>query len=258
MSSILKRVFFYPYSWRFLILNKIRKWSCGYSRPHYYHCIQEAAELAAGLSIPRISILEFGVAGGNGLVEIERICRRMSTKYKIEFEIYGFDTGGGLPRPVDYRDLPYQWQEGFFDMDRAALEKRLSASTLVIGNVKDTVPKFFSMYNPAPIGCIMFDLDYYSSTKDAFAIFEHGEAGHYLPRVQCYFDDVATIESVGVRLAIREFNDEQNGKKIEHSIDKTFHPNRDLAGWRIYEYHDFFHPQYCTPLKKDDQLPLRA
>jgi hypothetical protein len=41
-------------------------------RPPYGHCMLHAAILARKLGHPRISCIEFGVAGGNGLVAMER------------------------------------------------------------------------------------------------------------------------------------------------------------------------------------------
>ena len=88
----------------------------------------QGARLAKLLGIPRISVLEFGVAGGNGLVVIEQHARWIQRELGVGLEIYGFDTGEGLPEPVDYRDLPYGWKAGFFKMDRAVLDRRLQSS----------------------------------------------------------------------------------------------------------------------------------
>src|SRR5215470_500045 len=41
-------------------------------RPYYGHCLLHAAILARKLGHQRISAVEFGVAGGNGLVVLER------------------------------------------------------------------------------------------------------------------------------------------------------------------------------------------
>ena len=43
----------------------------------------------------------------------------------VQIDIYGFDTGQGLSKPVDYRDLPYHWKEGFFPMKKNDLLKKL-------------------------------------------------------------------------------------------------------------------------------------
>ena len=37
-------------------------------RPHYLYCIYNAAILAQRLGLGKISIIEFGVAGGNGIL----------------------------------------------------------------------------------------------------------------------------------------------------------------------------------------------
>lgn len=107
-----------------------------------------AARLAKLLAVPRISVIEFGVAGGNGLVVIEQHARWIQRELGVELQIYGFDSGEGLPEPLDYRDLPFAWKAGFFKMDRPALERRLEVSQLVIGNVCDTTQTFFDQYNP--------------------------------------------------------------------------------------------------------------
>ena len=83
----------YPHSIRFFIFHRIRKFVIGYSRGHYYYCLSEATLLAHQLSIRKISVIEFGVAGGNGLIEIEKICQKLTRKYGVEFDIFGFDSG---------------------------------------------------------------------------------------------------------------------------------------------------------------------
>src|ERR1700730_2552995 len=95
------------------------------SRPHYGYCLYHAAKLAVKLGYRKISAVEFGVAGGNGLITLEHHAEQVSEILPIEIEVYGFDTGEGLPRPIDYRDLPYHWKEGFYKMDVKALEATL-------------------------------------------------------------------------------------------------------------------------------------
>ena len=55
-------------------------------------------------------------------------------------------------------------------MDVEKLTNKLEKAQLVIGDIKNTTRNFYRKYNPAPIGCIFFDLDYYSSTLDGFNI----------------------------------------------------------------------------------------
>ena len=96
----------------------------------------------------------------------------MTRELGVEFQIYGFDGGEGLPPLTDYRDLPFLRHAEFFSMDQDALRRRLTMAQLVIGSVRQTCEDFFARHDPAPIGCIFWDLDLYSSTLDAFQIFQ--------------------------------------------------------------------------------------
>lgn len=218
-------------------------------RPHYAYCVYHSAILAKKLGYERISILEFGVAGGNGLVNLEYHAEQVSNLVGINIEIYGFDTGEGLPKPIDYRDLPYHWQESFFKMDIPALKARIKNATLILGDVRETIQNFFKKYNPAPIAAILYDLDYYSSTVATLNMFEEDEK-FFLPRIYCYLDDVTGSEIslynnyTGVRLAINEFNQNHEKKKFSrayHLIDREI-----IKEWynRIYIYHNFEHSKY--------------
>jgi hypothetical protein len=65
-----------------------------------------------------------------------------------------------------------------------------------MGNIKDTCRDFFAKREPAPIGCIFHDLDFFSSTKDAFTLFEADHA-HFLPRIFIYLDDINGANTFG-------------------------------------------------------------
>ena len=110
------------------------------NRPHYGFCAYHACRLATKLGHDSVSLIEFGVASGNGLVNLEMHAEELEERFDIHVEVYGFDTGEGLPEPRDYRDCPYLWKGGHFEMDIEALESRIQRSELVLGDVKDTVP----------------------------------------------------------------------------------------------------------------------
>jgi hypothetical protein len=234
-------------------------------RPHYGYCVYQAARLAKSLHLPKISVLEFGVAGGNGLAELERVAREVERQFAVEIEIYGFDNGTGLPPPVDYRDLPYVWRPGFYRMDVNALRGRLKKARLVLGDVSDTVQDFVRAHSPAPIGAVFIDLDFYSSTRDALKIFDAASTC-MLPRVFCYFDDVISCEDtffsdrVGELLAIREYNETHSTRQLAR-IAGFPHSRAIPAQWndQIYVHHSFDHPDYTTYVHpdRDRQLPLR-
>ena len=152
-----------------------------------------AVKLAKKLDLKSISVIEFGCFGGNGLISLEFFARKLSKKYNIKIEIYGFDTGTGLPSPKSYKDLKYVWKKNDFAMHEESPVKNLKNSKIIFGDVKKTIKTFINDYKPAPIGAIYHDMDFYSSTWDSFQIFKEPPK-HFLPRVFNYFDDIVGNE----------------------------------------------------------------
>jgi hypothetical protein len=236
-----------------------------FSRPAYAYGVQQGAYLASRLGLPAISVIEFGVAGGRGLVALEEIARLASRAYGVKIEVYGFDRAVGLPKTADFRDLPYTWEEGFFEMDVDELRSRLTEARLVLGDIADTVPTFVDTHDPAPVAFVSIDLDYYSSTVDALRIFDVPES-RVLPRVLCYFDDlvgedhVLQNDLVGEALAINEFNLDRKECKVLPVTGLS--AKRVLpADWNdsMLAMHRFDHPNYDTyvgPPKHEQQLVL--
>jgi len=230
-------------------------------KPNYAFCMYESALLAKALGFSKISVIEFGVAKGISLLTVEKHADEITKELGVQFEIYGFDAEVGLPPSSDYRDLCYLWKEGFYKMDRKKLESKLKSAKLVIGDIKDTCTTFFEKYNPAPLGCVLIDLDYYSSTKNSFSIF-NSTPENYLPRIHCYFDDIVlTNEFVGELCAINEFNKEHKSKKIA-KIYGLYTTRKILRPWneQIFCLHDFEHPKYndfINKAKPDDDLPIK-
>lgn len=234
-------------------------------RAHYGHCLLQAALLARKLGHSRFSAVEFGVAGGNGLMALEAHAEYVTRETGVEVSIYGFDTGRGMPPPRDYRDLPYLWQAGYFQMEPDELKKRLTRAKLILGPVEETVANFCRNEKPPPIGFIAFDLDYYSSTVAALKIFEQEDV-YLLPRVVCYVDDMvgdvdwAYNEFTGELLAVREFNDTHKDIKIAPVQGLRFSGQRLPQLWheQIFVAHLFKHADYCRPISALTQLPLAA
>ena len=220
-------------------------------RPHYAFGVYSAAQLAKALGLPGISVAEFGVAGGRGLVELERTAGEISRALGFRIDVFGFDLATGMPQATDYRDLPYVWAKGFYTMDVERLKSRLTTAQLIVGDVAQTVPEWAARPDMLPIGFIAFDLDYYSSTVQALRVFD-GPAQNRLPRVYCYFDDVIWPERachneyVGELLAIREFNDAHPDHKL-CPIHLFRHTRRNPLPWndQMYVMHDFAHHLYC-------------
>jgi hypothetical protein len=218
-------------------------------RPNYTYCVYYAALLAKRLKHKSVSIIEFGVATGKGLLFLESIAERISKEIKINIEIYGFDLGSGLSAPKDYKDLPYWFQSGFYKMNKNNLKKKLKFSKLIIGDVNKTVNNFLKNYKHAPIGAIFNDLDYYSSTTNSFKIFNSSNFKKYLPRIFLYFDDTVGTELEmyndfsGELLAIKEFNFKNKNKKITQNQNLISTSNEKWR-YQIYFFHNFKHYHY--------------
>ncbi|AXC13428.1 hypothetical protein ACPOL_4151 [Acidisarcina polymorpha] len=238
----------------------------GVNRPPYGWCLYHAALEAKALGHKAMTVVELGVAGGNGLVCLSEHRQFIQRAIGIEVVVAGFDGGNGLPASQDPRDLLYCWPAGSFEMDRAALERRIAGrAELIIGDVRTTL----GGWNPrpdAPLGAVLFDLDLYSSTMGGFTLLEKANV---LPRIWCYFDDIcgysadATTDRVGEREAVRQFNlaPERDIHKDHLSLAYTFKGMVPEA-WHqhIYLYHRVSHPDYnrCLSTIDDHQLPLDA
>lgn len=225
-----------------------------------------AVELATSLRLPAVTMIELGVAGGNGLVELERLSRELEAERGIATHVAGFDLGTGMPAPTDHRDSPYVWQEGFFRMDEAALRERLDRADLLLGDVAETGPAFLAS-SPPPIGFVSFDLDYYSSTAAALeALLQSANHDRYLPRVLCYFDDTVGPHSemhsefTGELLAIDEFNRRQTSRKLARISGLRYKVEPCGGPWvdGMFVLHLFDHPLYNAYVfpKTDRQFPL--
>ncbi len=212
--------------------------------------VVQGVNLAKALGIDRVSIIEFGVAGGRSLLALERIAEKVQSVFGVVVDVLGFDTGIGLTKPMDYRDMPNLWAEGSFPMDVEQLERRLKRARLVLGPVNETVPAFIKQ-NASPVAFVAFAVDLYSATKHALGLFE---ADHrlLLPRIHCLFDDILGYtfgDHVGERLAISEFNDSHELIKVSPIYGLRHYVPTQYANrmWeKNYMAHIFNHPLYAN------------
>lgn len=257
-----------------LLRKLLRRWPVGsyearlragaVRRPHYGWCAYFAAAEAKMLGHKAITVAEFGVAGGRGLVCLLEHKAEIERALGIEVLVVGFDSGAGLPASRDSRDLLYTWPAGAFGMDRGALEKRLGGrARLVLGDVAQTVGPW-QPESHAPLGAVLFDLDYYSSTLSALAVLTKENV---LPRVWCYFDDVAEgpeealTERIGERQAIADFNRAPERGKLNDHLGLCYAFKLTAPEWwhqHIFVYHRAAHPDYNTCIRAgSEELRLR-
>jgi hypothetical protein len=221
---------------------RTHEWWDTSERPQYLTGILRGAEQALREGTGKMSVVEFGVASGQGLLAMQRLAAAVQSETGVEIDVYGFDTGAGLTPPSGgYRDHPDKWIQGDFPTpDMAGLRAKLSPSThLILGNVEETVPKFVNETQQHPIGFVSFDLDYYSSTVHAMKIFSLPKRNHLI-HTPLYFDDTLFFEASeysGERLAIREFNEQDHPVKIDSCtvlrFGRPFHDRQWLSAMYV-------------------------
>lgn len=204
-------------------------WDLVFRQPYAYGVLK-AADLARESGLPSVTVIEFGVASGAGIMNMAAIAERVTKETGVGVCVHGFDTGHGMPPAVDYRDHPDLYQQGDFGMEVSRLGQAVgSVATLHIGDLSATIPAFLTGLDPsAPIGFVALDVDYYSSTVEALEVFT-GEAHCYLPLTVVYADDISLEphnSACGMTLAIAEFNTNMRMRRIEH--------HRFFETWRIF------------------------
>ena len=63
----------------------------GVERPNYGYALLYAAKQAKNLGIKTISAIEFGVAAGKGLIELEKMAEKIKNITQVSIDVFGFD-----------------------------------------------------------------------------------------------------------------------------------------------------------------------
>jgi hypothetical protein len=222
-------------------------------RPAHAFGLLAAADVAAFAGVGGFVAIEFGVAEGAGLRNVAEVAAAVTAETGVEIDVVGFDSGEGLPAPLDHRDHPEIWAEGdFAPPAHDAVQSTLpDGATLVLGEVAATVPEFVAS-SSRPVGFASFDLDYYRSTRDALQLFDL-PAAQLLPVVVSYFDDVIggigrigslfRTEAAGPLLAIREFNEGHDDRHLDPIRILPYRRPLDRELWleRTYALHVLDH-----------------
>jgi hypothetical protein len=217
-------------------------------RPYAYGVLR-AADLARRAGLDAVTVVEFGVAAGNGLLNLCQIAAKVCRLTGTKITVLGLDSGCGLPPPADYRDHPDVYQVGDFPMDQEGLKRLLPPNArLIIGDLRDTIPELAKrLEHSAPLGFASLDVYYYSSATRALRLFSDPDPEKYLHTALLYLDDI-TFEThnnwCGELMAVNEFNAAQHSRKIEP--DRFLRTRRIFkqASWleQIYVLHVLDHP----------------
>lgn len=199
-------------------------------RQPYAFGLNESFKNAAKKKIKKILVIEFGVASGTGLFNLSFLASKLSNIYGVDYEVIGFDTGKGMPPPLDYRDHPEKYRTGDFPPLTLPRTKLPLKTKIYYGEIKETINLLKNdLVDNIKIGFVSIDVDYYSSTKACLKVFNF-EQSFYLPSVIVYFDDVNNPDHnkfCGELLAIDEFNLANKYRKITKMTQ--------LRNWRIFK-----------------------
>jgi hypothetical protein len=188
-----------------------------------------AADMARFAGKRKATVCEFGVATGNGLMNMVEIAAKIKIETGIELRVVGLDSGQGLPVIEGYKDHPEIWSPGDFAMtNRQDLERRIGdKAELIFGDIRDTIDGFVASLDVSePLGFISVDVDVYSGSKSALRTLT-GHPELCTPAVSLFFDDTQFFFAnrwCGELLAIDEFNLENTMRKID--VDRSLPGHR--------------------------------
>lgn len=232
---------------------KIRTRQLDFGRWHYALGMAHGVRETIHCGYDRMTVVELGVWFGAGLVELCRIAEFFRQELEIEITVVGFDGAKGLPELNGYMDHPELWHTAAFVMPNPdELRARLpSFARLIIGDIGETIPPFEAELQKSRLGFVAFDVDLYSSTKQALRILKFAP-DCYLPAVPAIFDDSHIVlthsDWCGEAAAVREFNEVEKLRKV----DRLF--NFDVR--KFYACQIFDHPIRSGAVKPRFPLSL--
>jgi hypothetical protein len=227
-------------------------------RPNYAYGLLRAADMARFAGKKKATVCEFGVATGNGLVNMIELAAVIQKETGIELRVVGMDSGEGLPIVEGYADHPELWSPGDFAMtNRDDLRKRIGdRAELIFGDIADTVDGFVaSLDESAPLAFISVDVDIYSGSKSALRCLT-GRPELCTPAVSIYLDDTQFFFAnrwCGELRAIEEFNENNAMRKIDEDRSLPGHRPEAVSYWyrSMYVAHILDHEMRTKPQARE-------
>jgi hypothetical protein len=231
-------------------------WFDALSYTHYAVGLQTAARYASHFGYKSFCAIEFGVAGGNGLVALCDHARQAGKLYGLNIRVVGFDCGDGLPPIQDWRDAPWFYNPGDYPGAVDKLRKRIAdRAELVIGDLRESFPTWLNQTRD-PIGFISVDVDYYCSTKAILDALSKAGCEKMLPVCSVYLDDILCFgvpRCTGELAAVEDFNRGTLFRRFDRAdwISER-RPYKDSL-WlkRMYDFYCFDHPKMQNHLKRE-------
>jgi len=206
------------------------------TRPNYAYGMLRAADMARFAGKKKATVCEFGVATGNGLMNMVELAAVIQKETGIEIRVVGMDSGAGLPIVEGYADHPEIWSPGDFAMtNREELKRRVGdKAELIFGDIADTVDGFVaSLDESAPLGFISVDVDIYTGSRSALRCLK-GRPELYAPAISVYMDDTQFFFAnrwCGELLAVEEFNQQNAMRKIDEDRSLPGHRPDSITYW---------------------------
>ena len=227
---------------------------------HYAFGILESAIRAKALGIKEITVIEFGVANGRGLMAMALYAAKIEKETGIKINVVGFDSGEGMPATQDYRDHPELYATGDFPLqNRDKLLSVLPSNTKLV--ILDLITSNWTEHITTPIAFFSIDVDYYSSTIAILQKLESIRVDLLMPNTLIYFDDVFLPNHnpfQGELLAIEEFNSVNKLRKIA-SFSESLRATRILknARWisHMFQLHVLDHSVRNEEYRGTETLP---
>ena len=170
---------------------------------------------------------EFGLFRGGTFLATSRILDDMRL---LDVRMYGFDSFQGLPPPAGVDASDPRFFEGQFASSRADVEKNLaergmnmSRADLIEGFYEDVLTEnLHDKYPFQPASVVLFDCDYYSSTKVAMDWLTR----YIRPGSVLLFDDWLSYgdsKELGQQKALAEWLDKHPAFSVEYFNDFQWH-----------------------------------
>lgn len=222
--------------------------------PQYLYGLLSAARTARAVGVRELTAVEFGVAGGNGLLALEQHADLVERRLGVHVTVVGLDSGAGLLPASDPRDCGFALPPGEFAGDPAELRIRLRSAELVLGDVTETVGPFAARIDAGelpPLGFVAHDLDVYTGTRAALDALGALGPERMLPRVPMFFDDLTGYPYTTVtaeHAAIADFNTSNDRRQIGQvfNLANSLGGHSRWAAWPAHTFvlHAFDHPRY--------------
>lgn len=227
---------------------------------HYAFGVYEGAKRAKDLGLKEITVIEFGVANGRGLLAMAMYAEKVEKHFGVKINVLGFDSGAGMPKTEGYKDHPEIYATGDFPMQsQDKLIAILPKNTQLI--ILDLIKSDWTAYLKAPVAFVSVDVDYYSSTIAILNYLTALNASLLLPNTLIYFDDIQMANHnpyQGELLAINEFNAANGFRKIV-DFSTVLRSTRLLknAPWinHIYQLHVLDHKVRNEEYRSADDAP---